>query len=163
VCTFLFAGEKMNKQHYMKEALKEALKALEKNEVPIGAVVVLNDEIIGRGHNNRENEKSVVGHAEIKAIEDACRNLGSWRLDGCSIFVTVEPCPMCAGAIMQARITNVYYGAKEEKSGAFGSVFDLTAIQGFNHYPVVREQIMEKECSELMQSFFKNMRAKQQK
>ncbi len=147
----------------MKEALKEALKALEKNEVPIGAVVVLNDEIIGRGHNNRENEKSVVGHAEIKAIEDACRNLGSWRLDGCSIFVTVEPCPMCAGAIMQARITNVYYGAKEEKSGAFGSVFDLTAIQGFNHYPVVREQIMEKECSELMQSFFKNMRAKQQK
>ncbi|MDI9540709.1 MAG: nucleoside deaminase [Bacillota bacterium] len=153
----------MNKQHYMKEALKEALKALEKNEVPIGAVVVLNDEIIGRGHNNRENEKSVVGHAEIKAIEDACRNLGSWRLDGCSIFVTVEPCPMCAGAIMQARITNVYYGAKEEKSGAFGSVFDLTAIQGFNHYPVVREQIMEKECSELMQSFFKNMRAKQQK
>ena len=77
----------MNKQHYMKEALKEALKALEKNEVPIGAVVVLNDEIIGRGHNNRENEKSVVGHAEIKAIEDACRNLGSWRLDGCSILL----------------------------------------------------------------------------
>ena len=78
-------------------------------------------------------------------------------------FCYCRPCPMCAGAIMQARITNVYYGAKEEKSGAFGSVFDLTAIQGFNHYPVVREQIMEKECSELMQSFFKNMRAKQQK
>lgn len=154
---------KMDKRHYMKEALKEAEKALEKNEVPIGAVVVFNDEIIGRGHNCRENEKSVAGHAEIMAIEQACKTLGSWKLDNCSIFVTVEPCPMCAGAIMQSRIANVYYGAADEKAGAFGSVFDLTAIQGFSHYPIVRKQIMEKECAQLIQSFFKNIRAKQQK
>ncbi|HPX31890.1 MAG TPA: nucleoside deaminase [Erysipelotrichaceae bacterium] len=153
----------MKKKYYMEEALKEARKALEKNEVPIGAVIVCNGEIIGKGHNSRENENSVVGHAEIKAIEQACKNLGSWKLDGCSIFVTIEPCPMCAGAIMQSRITNVYYGAGDEKSGAFGSVFDLTTIQGFAHYPHVRKQIMEKECSELMHSFFKNIRAKQQK
>ncbi len=153
----------MKKKYYMEEALKEARKALEKNEVPIGAVIVCNGEIIGKGHNSRENENSVVGHAEIKAIEQACKNLGSWKLDGCSIFVTIEPCPMCAGAIMQSRITNVYYGAGDENSGAFGSVFDLTTIQGFAHYPHVRKQIMEKECSELMHSFFKNIRAKQQK
>lgn len=153
----------MKKKYYMEEALKEARKALEKNEVPIGAVIVCNGEIIGKGHNSRENENSVVGHAEIKAIEQACKNLGSWKLDGCSIFVTIEPCPMCAGAIMQSRITNVYYGAGDEKSGAFGSVFDLTTIQGFAHYPHVRKQIMEKKCSELMHSFFKNIRAKQQK
>ena len=108
----------MKKKYYMEEALKEARKALEKNEVPIGAVIVCNGEIIGKGHNSRENENSVVGHAEIKAIEQACKNLGSWKLDGCSIFVTIEPCPMCAGAIMQSRITNVYYGAGDEKSGA---------------------------------------------
>ncbi|MGI6582056.1 MAG: nucleoside deaminase [Erysipelotrichaceae bacterium] len=153
----------MKKKYYMEEALKEARKALEKNEVPIGAVIVCNGEIIGKGHNSRENENSVVGHAEIKAIEQACKNLGSWKLDGCSIFVTIEPCPMCAGAIMQSRISNVYYGAGDEKSGAFGSVFDLTTIQGFAHYPHVRKQIMEEECSELMHSFFKNIRAKQQK
>jgi tRNA(adenine34) deaminase len=153
----------MEKEQYMKEALKEAKKALEKNEVPIGAVVVLNDEIIGRGHNCRENRNSVVGHAEIIAIEQACKNIGSWKLDNCSIFITVEPCPMCAGAIMQARIANVYYGASDEKAGAFGSVFDLTTIQGFSHYPNVRKQIMEKDCSKLMQTFFKNIRAKQQK
>ncbi|MGI6607738.1 MAG: nucleoside deaminase [Erysipelotrichaceae bacterium] len=153
----------MEKKHYMKEAIKEAEKALENNEVPIGAVVVLNNEIIGRGHNCRERENSLIGHAEIMALEEACKNVGSWKLDNCSIFTTVEPCPMCAGAIMQARIANVYYGTKDEKSGAFGSVFDLTTIQGFAHYPHVRKQIMEKECSELMQSFFKNIRAKQQK
>jgi len=153
----------MEKEQYMKEALKEAKKALEKNEVPIGAVVVLNDEIIGRGHNCRENRNSVVGHAEIIAIEQACKNIGSWKLDNCSIYITVEPCPMCAGAIMQARIANVYYGASDEKAGAFGSVFDLTTIQGFSHYPNVRKQIMEKDCSKLMQTFFKNIRAKQQK
>ncbi|NLZ75064.1 MAG: nucleoside deaminase [Erysipelotrichia bacterium] len=153
----------MEKEQYMKEALKEAKKALEKNEVPIGAVVVLNDEIIGRGHNCRENRNSVVGHAEIIAIEQACKNIGSWKLDNCSIYITVEPCPMCAGAIMQARIANVYYGASDEKAGAFGSVFDLTTIQGFSHYPHVRKQIMEKDCSKLMQTFFKNIRAKQQK
>jgi tRNA(adenine34) deaminase len=154
---------KMDKKRYMREAIKEAEKALEKNEVPIGAVVVFNDEIIGRGHNCRENENSVVGHAEIIAIEQACKTLSSWKLDNCSIFVTVEPCPMCAGAIMQSRMANVYYGAKDEKSGSFGSVFDLTTIQGFAHYPNIRKQIMEKECSDLVQSFFKNIRAKQQK
>ncbi len=153
----------MNNRYYMKEALKEAEKALEKNEVPVGAVVVFNDEIIGRGHNCRENQNTVVGHAEIMAIEQACKKLGSWKLDKCSIFVTLEPCPMCAGAIMQSRIANVYYGAKDEKAGAFGSVFDLTTIQGFAHYPHIRKQIMERECSNLIQSFFKNIRAKQQK
>ena len=153
----------MDKKYYMKEALSEAVKAMEKNEVPIGAVIVLNDKIIGRGHNCREKKNSVIAHAEIMAIEEACKKIGSWKLDNCSIFVTLEPCPMCAGAIMQSRITDVYYGAKDKKAGAFGSVFDLTTIQGFSNYPIIRKQIMENECSELIQLFFKNIRAKQQK
>lgn len=153
----------MNKEYFMQEAIKEAKIAQENNEVPVGAVVVFNDEIIGRGHNCRENEKSVMGHAELIAIEQACQKLGTWKLENCSIYVTVEPCPMCAGAIMQARIANVYYGAKDVKAGSFGSVFDLSAIQGFDRYPHIRKQIMEEQCSELMQSFFKNIRSKQQK
>ena len=149
----------MNNQ-YMVEALKEANLALQQNEVPIGAVVVYNGEIIGRGHNTRENSHKVTNHAEIIAINQACENLKSWKLDDCSIYVTTEPCLMCAGTIIQARIKHVYYGCSDRKQGAFGSICDFNNIQGLNHYPFVHTGVMESQCKELLQKFFINLRQK---
>lgn len=145
---------------FMKNALSEAEKALDKNEVPVGAVIVKNGKIIAKGHNTRESEKNALHHAEISAIDNACKALGGWRLCGCDIFVTLEPCVMCAGAIINARLDRVFYGAPDTKAGAFGSVADLN-IFPFNHHPEVMGGIMEKEAMSLLSEFFQKLRSKQ--
>ena len=142
--------------NFMKEALKEAKKAYDKGEVPIGAVVVKDGEIIGRGHNRRETDKNALYHAEVIAINDACKNLGGWRLPDTEIYVTLEPCPMCMGAIISARIDKLYYGAKDEKSGAAGSVADLS--KALPHKVSVTSGVLEDECSKIIKSFFKELR-----
>lgn len=146
--------------YYMKEALSEAEKALDKNEVPVGAVIVKNGKIVAKAHNTRESEKNALHHAEISAIDSACGALGGWRLCGCDIFVTLEPCVMCAGAIINARIEHVFYGASDTKAGAFGTVCDLNTFP-FNHHPTVIGGIKEKEAMSLLSDFFQKLRCKQ--
>lgn len=142
---------------FMEEAIKLAgLSALE-GEVPVGAVVVRNGEIVGRGRNRREKDKMATAHAEIEAIENACRNLGGWRLWECELYVTLEPCPMCAGAIINSRIRRVVFGAYDPKAGSCGSVINLFELP-YNHKPPVEGGFMEKECSGLLKEFFARMR-----
>lgn len=143
----------------MKAALKEAYKAYLLGEVPVGAVIVHNDKIIARGHNTRELKQSVLGHAEINAIRKASKKIGSWRLEECSIYVTLEPCSMCSGAIIQSRIKNLYFGAYDLKTGAAGSVFNLFDYP-FNHRVNVLGGILENECSQIIKDFFKELRQK---
>lgn len=143
----------------MKAALKEAKKAYLLGEVPVGAVIVYNDKIIARGHNTRELRQSVLGHAEINAIAKANKQIGSWRLEDCSIYVTLEPCSMCSGAIIQSRIKNLYFGAYDLKTGAAGSVFNLFDYP-FNHKVNVVGGILENECSQIIKDFFKELRQK---
>ena len=143
----------------MKEALKEAKKAYLKEEVPVGAVVVYNGKIIARGHNLREIKESVLGHAELVAISKASKKIGSWKLEDCDIYVTLEPCPMCSGAIIQSRIKNLYFGAYDPKGGAAGSVLDLYDYK-FNHKVNVVGGIMEEECSTIIKEFFNELRKK---
>ncbi len=142
-----------NDGKFMKEAIAEAKKAALEGEVPVGAVVVMGDEIISRGRNTRETLGKATGHAEIEAIEEACRRLGSWRLGGCTLYVTLEPCPMCAGAIVNARLGRVVFGSKDPKAGAMGSVLDLNSYP-LNHKPETRRGVLEHECSELLRTFF---------
>lgn len=149
----------MNHDKYMRAALEEAQKAYDKNEVPIGAIIVRNGEIISRAHNTREVQQSTLAHAEIIAIQRANETLGSWRLDSCSLYVTIEPCQMCSGAIIQSRIENVYYGATDLKSGSHQSILNLYEFP-FNHKVNVVSGLLEKECSELMTTFFKELRTK---
>lgn len=143
---------------YMSEALKLAKKAYRKKEAPIGCVIVKNGKIIGRGYNLRNTKKSVLAHAEVRAIEQACKKTGDWRLEDCVMYVTLEPCPMCAGAIVQARIPLVVIGAKNPKAGCAGSVIDLFDVKGFNHRVELREGVLEDECAGLMTGFFKSLR-----
>lgn len=147
----------MKHEEYMCEALKLAQLSLDENEVPVGAVIVKNGEIIGRGRNKREQLKNALSHAEIEAINDACVNLNSWRLEDCDMYVTLEPCPMCAGAIINSRINKVYYGAKDEKQGAVSSVISTFDLD-FNHRPKVSSGILEDECSKILTDFFKTLR-----
>ena len=142
---------------FMEEALSLAKEAAAEGEVPVGCVVVRGDEIVGRGRNRRENIKNALAHAEIEAISDACKNLGGWRLWECTLYVTLEPCPMCAGAIVNARIPRVVYGAGDAKCGACGSVCDIFSMD-FNHHPAVEKGLMEAESSELLTAFFKDLR-----
>ena len=142
---------------FMDEALVLAAEAAAEGEVPVGCVIVRNGRIVGRGRNRRERDKTALGHGEIEAIADACKNLGGWRLWDCTLYVTLEPCPMCAGAIINARIPRVVYGASDEKSGACGSVCNLFSME-FNHHPQVEKGIREEACSALLQEFFKNLR-----
>ena len=142
---------------YMDAALALAREAAAQGEVPVGCVIVRNGQIVGRGRNRREVEKTALGHGEIEAINDACRNLGGWRLWDCTLYVTLEPCPMCAGAIINARIPRVVYGASDAKSGACGSVCNLFSM-AFNHHPAVESGIREEECTALLQEFFPNLR-----
>ena len=144
---------------FMRAALREAEKAAKINETPIGAVIVKNGEIIARGCNRRETKKNALMHAEITAIDKACKRLGGWRLPECDIYVTLEPCPMCAGAIIQSRINNVYFGAYDYKSGCLGSVCDLSGI--LPHKISVTGGIMQSECEKILKDFFKELRKRE--
>ena len=144
-------------EQFMEEALALAREAAEDGEVPVGCVIVRRGEIVGRGRNRRETDKTALGHAEIEAIADACRNLGGWRLWDCTLYVTLEPCPMCAGAIVNARIPRVVYGASDAKNGACGSVCDLFSMD-FNHHPTVEKGVREDECAALLSEFFAKLR-----
>ncbi|WP_314074258.1 tRNA adenosine(34) deaminase TadA, partial [uncultured Granulicatella sp.] len=148
---------------FMREALKEAQKAYDQAEVPIGAVVVLNGEIIGRGHNLREKEQDATLHAEIKAIRQANQHLGSWRLEDCELFVTLEPCPMCSGAMILARMKKVIFGAFDPKAGTAGTFMNLLQDSRFNHQVEVEQGVLEEECQEILRSFFKGLRERNKK
>ena len=145
---------------FMHEAIKEAKKAEAIEEVPIGAVIVLNGEIIARAHNLRETEQMPTAHAEILAIEQACRKINSWRLEGAIMYVTLEPCPMCSGAAIMSRIERVVYGAKDPKGGCAGTFMNLLEDQRFNHQCEVVSGVLEEECGQLLKDFFKNLRVK---
>lgn len=147
----------MDQLYYMEQALALAKEAAADGEVPVGCVIVRKGEIVGRGRNRRETAKTALGHAEIEAINHACKYLGGWRLWECELYVTLEPCPMCAGAIINARIPRVVVGAKDEKCGACGSVCDLFSME-FNHHPEVEFGVLETESKELLTNFFKNLR-----
>ena len=147
----------MSDAYFMEEALKLAKEAFDDGEVPVGCVIVRKDEIVGRGRNRREKDKSALAHAEIEAIGEACRNLGGWRLWECTLYVTLEPCPMCAGAIINARIPRVIYGASDAKCGAAKSVCSLFSME-FNHHPRVESGILEEECAQLLREFFQKLR-----
>ena len=142
----------------MKEALKEARKAELIDEVPIGCVIVKDDKIIARGHNQRETKQSPIGHAEIIAINKASKKLKSWRLEGCDIYVTLEPCIMCSGAIIQSRIKKVYYGASDPKGGALGSSINVLEADNINHHPEVISGVLKEECSSIITNYFKAKR-----
>lgn len=148
-----------NKDHqYMQEALKEAKKAAALGEVPIGAVIVYKDEIIARAHNLRETTQNALTHAESMAIQEACRKVGSWRLEETTLYVTLEPCPMCAGAILQSRIPRVVYGARDIKAGCVDSLYRLLNDARFNHECTVTEGVMAEECGQILTDFFKALR-----
>jgi tRNA(adenine34) deaminase len=144
-------------EKFMKAAISCARRAAKLGEVPVGCVIVRGDEIISRGYNRREGDKNALRHAEIIAIERACRRLDGWRLWECEMYVTLEPCPMCAGAILNSRVRAVYFGASDPKAGALGSVFNLFDYP-LNHKPYVCGGILEGECSSLLRDFFKNLR-----
>ena len=143
---------------YMKEALKQAKKAYALGEVPIGCVVVYEDKIIARGYNRRNTDKNTLAHAEITAIDRASKKMGDWRLEDCTLYVTLEPCQMCAGAIVQSRITNVVMGCMNPKAGCGGSVLNILEMPEFNHQVNVIRGVMEEECSQILQDFFKELR-----
>lgn len=144
----------------MNAALGEAEKARMLNEVPIGAVIVINDEIIARGYNLRETEQNATAHAELLAINEACRKLGSWRLEEATLYVTLEPCPMCAGAILQSRVKRVVFGAHDPKAGCAGTFMDLLQDQRFNHQCEVTSGVLEEECGGILTAFFKELRSR---
>lgn len=145
-------------ERYMKEALAEAKKAAAAGEVPVGAVIVKDGEIVGRGHNETETAKDPTAHAEMIAIRQAAKNLGGWRLTGCTMYVTTEPCSMCAGAIVWSRISRLFIGTMDPKSGACGSVFNIPQEGRLNHFVEIETGLMQEECSSLMKSFFKELR-----
>ncbi len=147
----------MEDKMFMEQALCLAREAAADGEVPVGCVIVRKGEIVGRGRNRRETDKTALGHAELEAIADACKNLGGWRLWDCTMYVTLEPCPMCAGAIINARIPTVVVGAKDSKCGACGSVCDLFSMD-FNHHPRVQFGVLEAESQELLTGFFRQLR-----
>lgn len=145
-------------EKYMKEAMKQAKKAAAIEEVPIGCVIVYEDKIIARGYNKRNLKKNTLAHAEIIAMNKASRVIGDWRLEGCTMYVTLEPCPMCAGAIVQARIPRVVIGSMNPKAGCAGSVLNVLQTEGFNHQVTLETGVLGAECSEMLSSFFKELR-----
>ncbi len=149
----------MNDSFFMNEALKLAREAADEGEVPVGAVVVLGDEIVGRGRNRREKGKNALAHAELEAIDEACKRLGGWRLWQCDMYVTLEPCPMCTGAIINSRIKRLVYGASDYKAGSCGSVVNLFDLP-YNHKPETVSGFMQEECAEILTEFFKQLRNK---
>lgn len=148
----------MEHEYFMKEAIKQARKAEKLMEVPIGCVIVHEDKIIARGYNRRNTDQNTTSHAEINAIKKASKKLGDWRLEGCTMYVTLEPCQMCAGAIVQARIDQVVIGCMNPKAGCAGSILNLLDVPEFNHQVPVVQGVLEEECSEMMSSFFRQLR-----
>ncbi|MFC0300126.1 tRNA adenosine(34) deaminase TadA [Virgibacillus soli] len=148
----------MNEERFMKLAIDEAYKAREINEVPIGAVIVYNEEVIATGYNIRETSQTTLSHAELIAIEAANKEIGSWRLEDCTLYVTLEPCPMCAGAIVQSRIKRVVYGAPDPKAGCAGTLMNLLDDNRFNHQVEVESGVLKDECSALLTEFFRELR-----
>ena len=146
------------KEYYMNEALKEAKKAYDKLEIPVGAVIVKDGKIIARGYNVKEGKKDSSKHAEIIAIQKASKKLDAWRLNDCDMYVTLEPCPMCAGAIIQARIKKLYIGTMDKKTGACGSVLNLLEDYTFNHKVEMETQVLQDECEQMLKQFFKELR-----
>lgn len=150
-------------EKYMRAAIKQAQKAYALNETPIGCVIVYNGKIIGRGYNRRNTDKNPLAHAEIAAIKKASRKMGDWRLEGCTMYVTLEPCQMCAGAIIQSRMTRVVVGCMNPKAGCAGSVLNLLQVKEFNHQAELTTGVLEEECSALMTGFFRELREKKKK
>ncbi|AVB09764.1 MULTISPECIES: tRNA adenosine(34) deaminase TadA [Bacillus] len=148
----------MNDEYYMREAIKEAKKAEAKGEVPIGAVLVLHDEIVARAHNLRETEQRSLAHAEMLAIDEACRKLGTWRLEEAVLYVTLEPCPMCAGAVVLSRVDKVVFGAFDPKGGCTGTLMNLLQEERFNHQAEVVSGVLGEECGEMLSAFFRKLR-----
>lgn len=148
---------------YMKEAIKQAKKAEALEEVPIGCVIVYEGKIIARAYNRRNTDKNTLAHAELAAIKKASKKLGDWRLEGCSLYVTLEPCQMCAGAIVQARVSEVIMASMNPKAGCGGSILNLLEMEQFNHQVKVTRGIMEKECSQMLTNFFKKLREKKKR
>jgi len=148
-------------EKYMREAIRQAKKASALGDVPIGCVIEYEGKIIGRGYNRRMADKTVLAHAEIAAIRKACKKMGDWRLEDCTMYVTLEPCPMCAGAIVQARIPRVVIGCMNPKAGCAGSVLDMLHEEGFNHQAETHVGLMGEECSRLLTDFFRDLRKKQ--
>lgn len=146
-------------EKFMNEALKEAKKAVLEDEVPIGAVVVLDGKVIARAHNNRERTQNAVNHAEVLAIQKACKKLSSWRLDGVTLYVTIEPCPMCMGAIINARVPRLVYGARDKKAGCCGTLYDLNEGK-FNHVTSITQGVLEEECGGIIRRYFEEKRRK---
>lgn len=145
-------------EKYMNIALLEAEKAYQKDEVPVGAVIVKNNKVIAKAYNQREHYQDPTKHAEIIAIQKACKKLGSWRLENCDIYITLEPCSMCAGTILWSRMRKIIYGAKDEKGGALGSSYNLFEQPNLNHHPIIIGGILEEESSQLIKKFFKQKR-----
>lgn len=150
-------------EKYMREAIRQAKKAYKLDETPIGCVIVHDGRIIGRGYNRRNTDKSPLAHAEITAIKKASKKLGDWRLEECTLYVTLEPCQMCAGAIIQSRVTRVVVGCMNPKAGCAGSVLNLLDVKAFNHQAELTTGVLEEECSALMTGFFKELREKKKK
>ena len=152
-----------DEEKFMKEAIRQAKKAYALREVPIGCVIVYEGKIIARGYNRRNTDKNTTSHAEINAIRKASKKLGDWRLEGCTLYVTLEPCQMCAGAIVQARIDKVVSGSMNPKAGCAGSVLNLLEMDGFNHKVEVERGVLEEECSTMLSGFFKELRMEKAK
>ncbi len=150
-------------EKYMKEAIRQAKKAAALEEVPIGCVIVCGGKIIARGYNRRNTDKNTLSHAELNAIRKASKKLGDWRLEGCTMYVTLEPCQMCAGALVQSRIDEVVIGAMNPKAGCAGSVLNLLEVEGFNHKVKITEGVLKEECAELLSSFFRELRQKKKR
>lgn len=148
---------------YMQMAIDEAMKAQALGEVPIGAIVVHNDQVIARAHNLRETTQNAVTHAELSAIQDACKEVGSWRLEDTTLYVTLEPCPMCAGAILQSRVPRVVYGARDSKGGCVDSLYRLLNDPRFNHECEVTEGVMAEKCGEILTTFFRAIRERKKR
>lgn len=150
-------------EKYMKEAIRQAKKAEKLMEVPIGCVIVYEGKVIARGYNRRNTDKNTISHAETNAIRKASKKLGDWRLEGCTLYVTLEPCQMCAGAIVQARIDRVVIGSMNPKAGCAGSILNLLEMEAFNHQVEVERGILEQECSEMLSGFFRILRIQKRK
>jgi len=148
----------MTDEKYMREALKEAKKAMKIGEVPIGCVIVYQDKIIGRGYNKRNKKKTTLAHAELIAIDKASKVIGDWRLEDCIMYVTLEPCQMCSGAILQARIKKVVIGTMNPKAGCAGSILNILQMEEFNHQVEIERGVLQDECTEILQTFFKQLR-----